>query len=119
MRKEQWDLLDHFTEDEDWGDPAKMDFGFMMMLDRCRRVAGIPFSISSGFREDDNGVLDSAHEVGKAADIRVSHGHHRFIIVRAALFVGINRIGVYDKHVHLDTWDDAPATHVIWSGKSR
>ena len=90
---------------------------FISMLDSCRLEAGIPFVINSGFRtashnEAVNGVSNSVHLEGKAADVRCTNSTDRFKIVAAALYVNIGRIGIADTFVHLDTGDrDGP---FIW-----
>ncbi len=62
-------------------------------------------------------VKESAHFKGLAADIRAGNGWERYCLVAAALGLGIKRIGVYDKHIHIDVDPTLPKP-VIWSGKS-
>lgn len=110
----------HFKESE-FDRPEKMDHELLARLDYAREQAGIPFVITSDYREPGPDEPDSAHHLGKAVDIRVCSGMERFRIVRAALNSGFKRIGVYDKHIHLDvaTAEDGFPMNVIWEGKSR
>ncbi len=72
-----------------------------------------PIEITSGYRDD-----DSSHNTRDAADIRVYNGWQRYTLVRLALQHGFKRIGVYDKHIHLDIRTDRPRP-VIWQGTSK
>lgn len=116
-----WDFR-HFSPDE-FDHPERMDRELLARLDYARTQAGIPFVVTSDFRPDENDELDSAHEIGKAVDIRAHDGRTRWRVVKAAINAGIKRIGVYDKHVHLDnaTPADDPrfVEEVIWVGVSR
>lgn len=47
----------------------------------------------------------------------VSRSRARYLIVRGALGAGFTRIGVYDRHVHLDCDPDLPP-RVLWEGVS-
>lgn len=113
MRKSEWKLLNHFDASE-FDKPFRMDYGFMQRLDLARSFSGIPYEITSGFRED----LHSPHSTGKAVDIRAHHSWVKFKIVRGLLKAGFRRIGVYDKHVHVDSDPQAPVD-VLWIGESR
>lgn len=104
MKESDWALINHF-EPHEFSDWKEMDLEFIKLLDDARRVADIPFTLTSTFREGD---LGSAHGHGLAADIRCpekGHAVERDKIVRAAMFVGFKRIGIYNKHVHLDILD--------------
>lgn len=74
-----------------------------------------PFQITSGLRPNDVG---SPHQTGLAVDIAVWGGIMRRKLVEAALLDGWRRIGVYDRHVHLDM-DPHRVQDVLWAGKSR
>lgn len=85
-----------------------MDPLFLSMLDNLRTEMGMPLYLNSAFRckaQNDlvKGVLSSAHLLGKAADIRVSNGSMRRLIIRAADRVGFRRIGISKGFVHVDT----------------
>lgn len=79
---------------------------FVGLLDQARELVGIPFRVSSGFRckahnRQVGGSPDSEHLVGFAADILATDSETRFLVVSAALQVGIRRIGVNPHFVHL------------------
>lgn len=56
---------------------------------------------------------DSAHCHGYAFDIRCINSRQRYEIVRAALLIGVPRIGIGRTFVHVDC-DPAKSQHVIW-----
>lgn len=73
-----------------------------------------PVKLTSGLRPGDSG----SHGGGDAADIAVASSSERFEVVQAALAAGVCRIGVYDRHVHVDVCDVRPQA-VLWLGLSR
>lgn len=82
---------------------------FVLLLDKARDIAGIPFVINSGFRTPSHnktvgGVPNSAHLTGLAVDIRARNGEEMYLIVKAAIEVGIKRIGINraSQFCHLD-----------------
>ena len=88
------------------------------LVEALLRLAGeVPFTIrvTSGLRPEDYG---SEHCHGLAADIAVEGGGwHRRMLVEAALPL-FDRVGVYDRHVHVGIDLTRPAP-VLWVGKSR
>lgn len=94
---------------------------FLRMLDKCRSVAGVPFIITSGprcpkYNEKINGSRNSAHIGGCAADISVRDSRTRFLIIKSALSLGVNRIGIADTFVHLDnSEEDHHDKYVMWT----
>lgn len=95
-----------------------MDAEFLEILDRVREAAGIPLVLNSAYRskawdKSKGRTGNSAHTRGKAVDIRCTTNANRMKIVRAALEVGISRIGIGKTYVHLD--NDASLTQdVMW-----
>lgn len=87
----------------------------LMRIEHAEDMAGFEFEVTSGFRVDDFGC----HGVGQAVDIRCGDSSKRYEIVKALLFAGFSRIGVYDKHVHADTCEDTMPRGVLWLGISR
>ncbi len=75
-------------------------------------LGNLEFTITSGYREGDNGH----HSSGRAVDIRVEDAWQRFHIVKALIRAGFNRIGVYDRHIHADV---GTPTGVLWTGVSK
>lgn len=86
-----------------------------------RMASKLPFSlyITEAVPESKEGshVKDSAHFRGLAVDLRAQNGWERYSIVKQALEAKIERIGVYDKHIHIDVDPSLPHP-VIWQGKS-
>ncbi len=84
-----------------------LDENLITLLDDARDIAGIDFIITSGKRtiEEEkalNGVLDSAHLTGMAADLRCKSSWERMRIVKALIQAGIPRIGISKTHIHAD-----------------
>jgi len=86
----------------------------MAVLRELEERTGLPLNISSGLRPGDPGE----HATGKAVDLAVSNSRDRYLVVSHALQLGVNRIGVYDWHVHLGVHEDY-APNVLWIGTSR
>ncbi len=108
-----------FFKPKEFNSPEKMDQGLINRLDSARAIAGIPFRITSSFREDD----DKSHALGKAVDIAVPNSAVRQIIGDAVRLAGFHRVGIYDLHIHVDvaTLKDGPdyVPSVTWWGKSK
>ena len=94
-------------------DPTLVD-----LLDEARKYAGIPFVITSGIRAPRHDGDTSSHTTGHAADIRCATSRHRMQMLDALRMVGFDRIGVYNRHIHVDT-DTTKPSGVIWVGVSR
>jgi zinc D-Ala-D-Ala carboxypeptidase len=99
-----------------------LDPEFVAKLDQARHHAKTPFTITSGKRTpDDNeramGVEGSSHCKGLAVDLRCGDSRARKLIVAGLLHAGFSRIGIYDRHVHVDQ-DPDKDSDVIWLGKS-
>lgn len=113
-----WASLLHFKPEE-FDHPDEMSELLLTKLDAAREIAGIPFFITSDFREDDEG----AHGRGYAVDFRLSEepaeirGRQRYIVVEALRAAGFRRIGLYDLHIHGDVDPELP-DRVIWIGES-
>jgi len=98
---------------------VQFDYAFAKKLDCARELAETPFTISSGYRckaKNDSifgASTNSSHMSGKGVDLAVSDGSTRWKIVDALLRVGVNRLGIYETHVHADVDQDKPQ-EVIW-----
>jgi len=108
----------HFTDYEIVGlSPRLVD-----MLDKARELSGVPFVITSGARNEAQnanaqGVKNSAHTRGLAVDLACSDASARFHMLAALFEVGFARVGIYDKHVHVDC-DLSLPQDVAWWGTS-
>jgi hypothetical protein len=85
---------------------CKLDEELICILDIIREVLGKPMIIKSGCRcQNQNiaqgGEINSDHLKGRAVDIKTLNSHTRFIILNHGLALGINRIGVAPKYIHL------------------
>jgi len=95
-----------------------MDTNFLTKLEEAREIACVPFKITSGYRtkehnEEVGGVPNSSHLIGVAADVSVSSGHDRYVILNALIRAGFKRIGVAKTFIHCDTDDSKPNS--VWT----
>ncbi len=100
---------------------------FVAKLDMARKVAGVPFVITSGLRTPEKNqsvigaVPDSAHLKGLAVDLAVSDSRSLCKMIEGAFSAHIQRIGIYfsagdspsPMHLHLDD-DPDKDTEVVW-----
>ena len=117
----QWNLYPNFKKEEfDCKHTGRngMQQDFMEMLDELRRICGFPFIITSGYRDPSHPAEASKvtkggqHTLGRAADIGVSNGADRRILVENAIKLGFNGIGVAKGFVHVDNRTTTP---VMWT----
>ena len=94
-----------------------LDPQFRDLLEQCERDCRTRFEITSAYREGD----ERCHGFRRAVDIQASSGWVRFQIVKSLLEAGFKRIGVYDKHVHVDVCTDQQGfpQEVLWTGVSK
>lgn len=125
MSATDWTLVRHFVPRE-FDSPDLPDSGRKMQkelvdrLDLIRDKTGVPMVITSGYRtnahnEEVGGVNESAHLTGYAADVACNTSQYRMKLIRYAIDLGINRIGVYKSFVHLDCHPYLPK-NVMWLG---
>ena len=112
--------LSEFDSPDEVDSGYNMDSHFMRKLDEAREIAGIPFKVNSGYRSISHnkkvgGVSNSSHIKIPccAADIHANTSRDRFLIMSAAIKVGINRIGIGKNFIHLDT-DKTKSQDVTW-----
>ena len=96
-----------------------MDADFLAKLDEARELANIPFTINSAYRNAvqntfAGGKPNSSHLKGLAVDIRANDSSTRYIILKALISIGFNRIGVASSFIHVDD-DKEKASNVIWT----
>lgn len=94
----------------------EMKDGFLLRLDELRAFTGLPFKITSGYRDPSHPVeaakeTPGRHSEGIAADIAVVNGYQRGLIVKNAISMGFSGIGVAKTFVHVD---DRGGPLVIW-----
>lgn len=116
-----------YFKDEEFGRCAPpcsiddMEQSFMDVLDELRERAGIPLVLNSAYRSRDYELTkgrsgNSSHTHGLAVDIRCATSQNRMKIIRAALEMGVARIGVAGTYVHVDIGDRVGLpVDVIWT----
>lgn len=114
----QYFTTSEFDSPDEKGSGKKMQQSTLEMLDKARGVAGVAFIINSGYRTKEHnervgGVDSSSHTKGYAADIKVKDGRQRYLIVRALMNAGFNRLGIASTFIHCDN-DSAKVENVIW-----
>lgn len=110
--------LKFFTDEEVKGLTQDLVF----KLERARELFDGPIVITSGYRDPDHntaagGVKDSSHTTGQAVDIRCADSEMQKKLCWALGSAGFRRIGVYDRHVHVDT-DEMKPVPAYWTGTS-
>lgn len=117
--------LSEFDSPDEIGSGKAMDSNFLDMLDDARGIAGIPFTITSGFRTPSHNAYvggvqaglkskGSSHLFGYAADIAAPTSRQKYIIIDSLLKAGFNRIGVGKTFIHVDN-DPDKDPDVIWT----
>ena len=112
--------ISEFDSPDEIDSGNNMDLDFLRKLDEAREIAGIPFKVNSGYRSLSHnkkvgGVSNSSHAKIPccAADINIKGSRDRFLVISAAIKVGINRIGIGKNFLHLDT-DKQKSQDIIW-----
>lgn len=100
------------------GSGVNMDINFLRMLNDARKISGIPYKITSGYRSIEHnktvgGVTNSSHLTGKAADIAVGGGSQRYVILNSLIKAGFKRLGVAKTFIHCDTDESKPNS--VWT----
>ena len=89
---------------------------FIYRLDELRERCGFALAVNSGYRSPRHSIEAAKSAPGEhtraAADLAVSNGVMRYILVREALAIGFTGIGIAKTFVHLD---DRTTTPVIWT----
>ena len=104
--------LDEFACQETGENEIKTEF--VERLDALRDACGFPFTITSGYRSPRHSIEvkkpngPGQHAAGIAADIAVTGGHQRFIIINNAVQLGFTGIGVAKGFIHVDIRDTTP-----------
>ncbi len=103
-------------------DTMECRVGMLDALQSARETAKIPFPVNSGYRchaydakirlakgQTGNGE----HPEGWAVDIKATDSRSRYLIIRAAIAAGFNRIGIAKNFVHLGM-SQARDQDVVW-----
>lgn len=101
------------------GSGINMDATLLQMLDELRFRYGKPIRITSGYRTKEHneavgGVPDSSHLRGLAVDIAATSSRERHNLLRLAIEVGFNRIGIAKTFIHVDIDSDKPEK-CVWT----
>ena len=85
----------------------ELDSDFLEMLQDARSIAGVSFSINSGYRcaahnASIGGASKSKHLLGMAADIRTGSSQRAFGILFGLRDAGFTRFKIYSRHIHVD-----------------
>lgn len=93
---------------------------FLKKVDVARHHAGVPFIVTSAYRDIDyelNKGRDgtSSHTKGLALDLRAANSEVRYKIIQGLIKAGFHRIGISKKSgfIHVDDDPDKDA-NVIW-----
>lgn len=126
----RWDEIAHFRPDE-FSHPELLRTTMAYLLDDLRGQFGAALVVSSSYRDPEHnaavgGAAGSAHTPapdGKYSGVDLTTprnaltGAERYRLLTIALSLGFKRIGLYEKHIHLDIEDARLASPVIWLGK--
>lgn len=105
-------VLEHFNESETKGLKPRL----CVMLQAMRYLTGLPIVITSGLRPGDRG----AHGSGDGVDISDNGlgapvaSRWRQATLAAAYAVGFRRVGIYDRHIHVDIATTLPQDVSWW-----
>ena len=107
--------LEEFDDAAGTGKNMKKDF--LIKLEEARKIADIPFVITSGWRSRETnkrvgGVKNSSHLAGVAADIKCINSKDRAIIVGSLIKAGFTRLGIANSFIHVDS--DITKNDSIW-----
>jgi len=118
---DKWSRLQHFNENENWGEPTRMDELLLVKLDRFRSKVGFGFTVTCGTQGTH--TPKSAHYRGEAVDGVFGKTNKHFLeILFTALREGFHGIGYYphwrNKGVVVGGWhlDMAPDRIAMWLG---
>lgn len=76
-----------------------------------QEIFGSALIITSAYRPDPA----SSHSRRTAFDISCNSSRYRFELIRLLVTLGVNRIGVYPRHIHVDV-DKQADQDVLWVG---
>jgi len=90
----------------------------LIMLDKAREFARIPFIINSGYRCENHPESirynKSSHIKGLAADIKCTDSKNRAIMMDALVYAGFERFGLDKRFIHVDIDNLEKPSPTIW-----
>jgi len=124
-----WDKVKYFKRDDfNPTSTVEPDEDLVRRLDNARALAtsmagvDVPFVITSAIRPLNpnlkKGQRGSSHATGHAVDIRVKNNRDRFYMLSALTMCGFTRVGIYNKHIHVDN-SPVHDQEVCWTGISK
>lgn len=124
MSPEYWDELRHFKKSEfscPCGECSRtwMNKDFVFRLDSLREVLGFPIKINSAYRckshnKKIGGSPNSQHIHGKAVDIAIINGQHRYKLLTEVFEMRFSGIGFGHNFLHID---DREGNQTTWTYK--
>ncbi len=96
MTDKDWEVMQHFSPDENWGEPNRMSSELVYELDAYREFIGKQIFVSCGTNKSHK--RESQHPHGLAVDIMFpGHGVLDLVdLFHAALRFGFKGIGLYN-----------------------
>lgn len=87
-----------------------MDISFLERLDMLRNLCGFPLTLTCAFRAREYDLRkgrtgNSYHCKGRAVDIYCEDSSKRAVIVKEAMRIGLNGVGIGKNYVHVDDRD--------------
>lgn len=112
-----FDISEFDSPDKSGSGKKHMKKEFLKAIDLARDYAGVPFTITSGYRTPEHnrevgGVKTSSHIKGYAADIACTDPYTRLRILRGLFAAGFNRIGIAHTFIHCDV--DPDKNSAVW-----
>ncbi len=125
MTEEEWRRIKRFNPDKNWGDPHKMDYGFIFLLDKLSAHLNIPIIISRGYyvrvADKSPSRSDFYHSSGMACDLVFPQCDFTDTLLRVLKLWWFGGIGIHRSNgaceLHLDAgdreawWEDEIGVH--------
>jgi len=97
MKPSDWNHIKHFKPNENWGDPTKMEFGVIFILDAFREYIERKIIVTSGIGKRE--TSGSQHPSGKAVDFVVEcYEYGKLNMIFDILRFPFMGVGVYPNH---------------------
>lgn len=111
--------ISEFDSRDKEGSGVNMDKEFLELLDKLRMKVGRAFIVNSGYRTKSHnkavgGSPNSSHLKGLAVDIHCPDSQFRYSVIKEAIKLGIDRIGIYKTFIHIDV-DKSKVSEVMWN----